>query len=205
MQTNFPEALAAVLKSEGGYVNSGYDPGGATNFGITQRVYDAVNDAKGRARQSVKFIRQEEVAAIYKLNYWDAVHGDVLAPGLDYVVFDYAVNSGPSRALRAYMTTPTIDGICDSRLAFLKGLPTWDHFGKGWATRVANVRALGKAMAATPIAAPQIAPTGPSPIPAPVTPPSPVTPPKPASTAPIGLLQALINIFIMLFSRKVKS
>ncbi|MFC0282395.1 glycosyl hydrolase 108 family protein [Camelimonas abortus] len=39
--STYKEALSAVLKHEGGYVNHPADPGGATNRGVTQRVYDA--------------------------------------------------------------------------------------------------------------------------------------------------------------------
>ena len=199
MQANFPDSLKAVLRSEGGFSNDPRDPGGATNFGITQRTYDAWNDTKAHARQSVRFIGLDEVSAIYKTEYWDAVHGDLLASGLDYVVFDYAVNSGPHRAMAAYAATPTIDGICDERLAFLKSLSTWGTFGNGWTNRVASVRALGKAMALHAVIAP------PAPIPAP---PVAVTaqPTKPAIIAPMGPLQAFIQIigFIIttLFARK---
>lgn len=147
MQSNFAKSLAAVLKSEGGYVNNPRDPGGATNKGITQATYDAWNDSAKRARQNVQFIHDDEVQAIYRERYWDTVHGDELPSGIDYAVFDYAVNSGPTRAMRAYAANPTIDGICNQRLAFLQTLPTWAYFGKGWGARVATVRAMAKSMA----------------------------------------------------------
>ena len=38
----FAAALPFVLRWEGGYVNHPKDPGGATNKGVTQRVYDRV-------------------------------------------------------------------------------------------------------------------------------------------------------------------
>ena len=202
MLGNYPDSLKAVLRSEGGYSNNVLDPGGATNFGITQITYDACNDTKGHARQSVRFIGLDEVSAIYKSEYWDAVHGDVLPPGLDYVVFDYAVNSGPKRAMSAYAATPTIDGICDGRLAFLKSLSTWPTFGNGWTNRVASVRALGKAMAlhaTITTTAPQ------TPIPAPSAPTAQPTP-KPLPASPVGPLAAFIQLigFIIttMFARK---
>ncbi|MFM2129928.1 MAG: hypothetical protein RL477_1474, partial [Pseudomonadota bacterium] len=37
----WPQALAAVLKHEGGYVNHPADPGGRTNLGVTQRVWES--------------------------------------------------------------------------------------------------------------------------------------------------------------------
>ena len=202
MLGNYPDSLKAVLRSEGGYSNNPLDPGGATNFGITQKTYDAWNDAKGHARQSVRFIGLDEVSAIYKSEYWDVVHGDVLPPGLDYVVFDYAVNSGPKRAMGAYAATPTIDGICDGRLAFLKSLSTWPTFGNGWTNRVASVRALGKAMALH-AAIPTTAPQAPIPVPPHADTPQAA---KPLPASPVGPLAAFIQLisFIIttMFARK---
>ena len=37
----FERALTFVLRWEGGYVDHPADPGGATNYGVTQRTYDA--------------------------------------------------------------------------------------------------------------------------------------------------------------------
>jgi lysozyme family protein len=47
MRGNFERALAAVLVHEGGYVNHPKDPGGATNKGVTQRVYDDYRLGRG--------------------------------------------------------------------------------------------------------------------------------------------------------------
>lgn len=159
MQNTYPKALAEVLKHEGGYVNHPADPGGATNKGITQATYDGYRRSKGFiTKKTVKLISDEEVGAIYKSRYWDAVRGDELPAGLDYAVFDYAVNSGPQKAIKslqkalgltadgklgpatlaASKLSPevTIKKLCASRLAFLKGLKTWPTFGKGWERRV---------------------------------------------------------------------
>ncbi|MBZ9653563.1 glycosyl hydrolase 108 family protein [Phyllobacterium lublinensis] len=40
MKAKFSSALANVLVHEGGYSNHPKDPGGATMWGVTQRVYD---------------------------------------------------------------------------------------------------------------------------------------------------------------------
>ena len=162
MIANFPLSLSLVLVHEGGYVNDRRDPGGATNKGITQAVYDDWAAKHGMAKQSVQSINPGEVESIYRHNYWDAVHGGQLPAGVDYCVFDFAVNSGVNRATRylqraagvvedgqigpatlaAIAVKPAnklIGDICSSRIKFLQQLPTFDHFGKGWLIRVNDV------------------------------------------------------------------
>jgi lysozyme family protein len=171
----FKEALDAVLAHEGGYVNHPDDPGGPTNFGVTQAVYDAYRRSNGRARQHVQNIARNEVEAIYRRQYWDAVKGDDLPPGLSYVVFDGAVNSGPGQSvkwLQRALGMTRVDGvlgqvtmtairdwpggdydeliarICERRMAFLQALKTWPSFRNGWTRRVADVKKRGQAWAA---------------------------------------------------------
>lgn len=97
-ETNFPKALPLVLAHEGGYVNHPKDPGGATNKGITQAVYDAYRKGKGLPKRSVRNIASNEVHEIYETRYWDLAKCDDLPAGLDYAVFDYSVNSGVGKA-----------------------------------------------------------------------------------------------------------
>lgn len=169
MRANFDKALAAVLVHEGGYVNHPRDPGGATNKGVTQAVYDDWRQDHGLPKRSVKELAQPEIMAIYKHLYWDRVKGDDLPAGVDYAVFDFAVNSGVSRAARylqeaagvaadgqigpvtlaAVKAVPAQDMVaklCDARMAFLKRLSTFDTFGKGWSRRVEDVRCKARAM-----------------------------------------------------------
>lgn len=171
MKDNFARSLKAVLKHEGGYVNHPKDPGGATNKGITQATYDLWNEGTSR---SVKNITDAEVEAIYKRNYWDKVRGDDLPAGVDYCVFDFAVNSGVSRSAKYLQTVlgVEVDGvigpqtvkaameaepraviqeICDRRMDFLQGLGTWPTFGKGWTNRVTGVKAMAMGMAGEPV------------------------------------------------------
>lgn len=168
--SNFDEALKRVLIHEGGYVNHPKDPGGATNKGVTQRVYDGYRDRLGLKRQSVRMISSNEVADIYKRQYWDAIRGNDLPAGVDYCTFDAAVNSGAAQAakwlqravgatadgqigeatleaVRNAVPGKVIDASCDNRLAMLKGLKTWNTFGKGWSRRVADVRKVALDMA----------------------------------------------------------
>lgn len=161
MQDNFEQCLALVLKHEGGFVNHPKDPGGMTNLGVTKKVWEEwvghpVDEAAMRA------LGPADVAPLYKKNYWDKIKGDVLPRGVDYACFDLAVNSGVGRAAKILQKAlgvsadgvigpATLDAaassdvrnlateICDLRLAFLQGLPTFDTFGKGWTRRVQEV------------------------------------------------------------------
>ena len=92
------ESLARVLAHEGGYSNHPNDPGGPTMKG-TQRVYDGFRKGKGLATRSVKSLTTAELNEIYVRQYWDAVQGDTLPAGVDYVVLDGALNSGPGRSI----------------------------------------------------------------------------------------------------------
>lgn len=160
MKFNFNDCLNRVLKSEGGYTNDPKDPGGPTNFGITLADYRSYINRNGTAKD-VKGMTVDQAKQIYKPKYWDKVNGDVLPSGIDYTVFDYGVNSGVSRANRVYNklkqsdSIRTINAINDERLSFLHGLSTWNHFGRGWASRVASVRQHSVDLARQPIIAPE--------------------------------------------------
>jgi len=94
------DCLRFVLRWEGGYVNHPNDPGGATNKGVTQRTFDSWRLRAGKPRADVRTITDEEVHAIYAVDYWLAARCDTLPAPLDLVTFDTAVNMGVGRAVR---------------------------------------------------------------------------------------------------------
>jgi len=100
MPIEFEDALKFVLKWEGGFTNHPKDPGGATNKGITQRVYDSYKKSKKHPAMSVKHILDYEVKEIYGTRYWDLVRAKWLKAPLGLVMFDTAVNFGPAGAIR---------------------------------------------------------------------------------------------------------
>ena len=159
MKENFNLCLQLLLEHEGGYVDHPMDPGGATNFGVTRVVYEKYL-GRNVTKDEVKAMKADEVADIYKRKYWDKVRGDQLPSGLDWCVFDFAVNAGVSRAsknLQKFIGTP-IDGVIGSgtlkmidayptsikgvievytteRSSFYRGLNNYATFGRGWDKR----------------------------------------------------------------------
>lgn len=110
MQENFLPSLEKVLKYEGGFTNHPNDKGGPTNLGITLNTlgsfYDNYDygDFDGDGQITIDDIRQldtlEEAAPIYKTYYWDKLNLDIFPGHLDFVMFDFAVNSGPKNAVK---------------------------------------------------------------------------------------------------------
>lgn len=202
MEANFQRSLAAVLKHEGGYVDHPADPGGATNMGITFATLQAW---RGRpiTKVDVQNLTKAEAGQIYKARYWDRVQGDHLPYGVDFAVFDFAVNSGVSRAaiflqeivgvapdgkigpltlsaVAKWDSVKLVEKLCANRLAFVKRLSTWPTFGKGWSRRISEVLHLAKDMA---IALPN---------------PQPALEPKPKSPS---IIAAIISVILALFKR----
>lgn len=101
----FSDLLHHTLKREGGYSNDPLDPGGATNFGITQKVYDAWREDHHLVPRTVRQITPDEVVSIYEERYWEAVRGDELMredANCALQVFDMAVNAGVGRAIKLF-------------------------------------------------------------------------------------------------------
>lgn len=151
---NREPSIKATLKWEGGYSNDAADPGGPTNWGIT--IADAKKYWKANATaEDVKRMPQDIAVDIYRSKYWKTSYYDCdkLDAGVDLAVFDFGVNSGPSRA-KKYLdqstggtATETVNKIFDGREKFLRGLSTFPVFGKGWMNRTRDLRKVALAMA----------------------------------------------------------
>lgn len=149
---NLEDSLKHLLGNEGGFVDNPKDPGGATNYGITQRVAKA-HGYNGDMRN----LPLSTAINIYKSDYWAPIKADLLPDPLRFHVFDAAVNSGPGQAIKWLQSAAgvTVDGAIGQktlaaaanvsptkysaiRLRFMTDLPTWSTFGKGWARRIAE-------------------------------------------------------------------
>lgn len=155
---NFEDAFEKLIGHEGGYSNRSLsaDPGGATNFGVTQ----AVARENGYAGDMRNFTI-EQAKAIYRKSYWDACRCDDLPSAIRFSVFDGCVNSGVGQSIRwlqravgteadgsigpltlaavrflpAMETKSRYNGF---RLQFMTGLKNWPDNSRGWANRIAK-------------------------------------------------------------------
>ena len=170
MNTNWQKSFELMLQSEGGFVNHPRDPGGMTNLGVTKATWESwvgreVDEAEMRG------LTADKVEPLYKERYFDAVRGDELPMGLDYLMFDFAVNAGAGRAIKilqaAVGVTPDggfgpitmaavqavdpnelIERFSQAKEDFYRSLTTFSTFGKGWLNRVADVKVKASAMLA---------------------------------------------------------
>jgi len=166
MDDAYDNALAFVLRWEGGFVNDPHDHGGRTMKGVTQKVYDAWRASKGQPAADVAKISNADVAAIYSQNYWRKARCHELQSHIDLVHFDTAVNMGPNRAIKmlqqalgvaadghygpatkqacAACAAPDTTGrYCDIREALYRRFaqaPGQDRFLAGWLNRLNDLR-----------------------------------------------------------------
>ena len=105
----------------------------------------------------------EDVAPIYRKNYWDRMKCDNVPAGLDLCLFDFGVNAGTGRSakflqrmigtvadggigpntlkkLNEYIDThgieETIKEFQEDRQDYYEKLSTFKTFGRGWTRRV---------------------------------------------------------------------
>ena len=165
MERNFSEALAHTLSFEGGWSDNPNDPGGATMNGVTLRTFTKYL-GRPTSKAELRAIADAQLADIYRTLYWNRCRCDGLPAGLDFVVFDTAVNTGPAQAARLlqrivgvpvdgaigpktiaavneYVTVhglaTLIEAYTEARQSFYRLLPTYVHFGEGWRKRADSV------------------------------------------------------------------
>ncbi len=146
---NFEAAFKKLLVHEGGYVDSRNDPGGETKYGISKRSYPL---------EDIKNLTEERAAMIYRRDFWGPAGCDALPDAARFQVFDMAVHSGVSRAIKTVQKAvgETQDGVLGprtlqavqsmnparfiarfngARILFEADLPTWPAFSRGWMRR----------------------------------------------------------------------
>lgn len=152
LELNTKDIILKVIDIEGGYVNDPRDPGGETKYGISKRSYP---------KEDIKNLTKERAYEIYLNDYWNKVQADKFKFPLNLMVFDFAVNSGPSRAIKTLqmVVKTTQDGVLGpmtlkaveaqdfeelcanymtAREFFLLSLDK-PHYIKGWTNRLFKV------------------------------------------------------------------
>jgi lysozyme family protein len=162
MQSNWKRSFELMLQSEGGFANHPSDPGGMTNLGVTKATWE--NWVGRQSDESeMRSLTADKVEPMYKKKFWDAVRGDELKVGIDYLMFDFAVNAGAGRAIKtlqtsigvpadggfgpvtmaamkSYKPVKLIERFSQAKEDFYRSLNTFEVFGKGWLNRVERVK-----------------------------------------------------------------
>lgn len=214
MANNFDIALKWNLIDEGGNDNDPYDRGGRTSRGITQREYDAWKRLRGKGTSDVWKATDQEVATIYKEQYW-LPYCPNLPAGLDYLFFDISVNCGRTQAVKQFQKAlgVQVDGmmgkvtedaigsadphdlikrISDVRRAYYRHLKQFPRYGRGWLNRVNHAEKGALSLVGTQ---PTMAPA-PEPAHKATEPDAPTVSPEASGSATVaagGLLEALNN------------
>lgn len=122
--TPWEKAIAFVLRMEGGLTKDPDDPGGLTNFGISQKAYPNLD---------ILNLTIDHAKDIYHKDYWLPCSCDSFPPAVAISLFDCAVNQGTGRAIRLLQLGLGIepDGIVGSQTistAFKSGRDGVKHF-----------------------------------------------------------------------------
>ena len=177
MRQNFEQCLEWLLEHEGGFSAHKDDPGGVTMKGITANTYQKwLSETLGNDatvdEEAMRNIPDIHVEQIYREGYWDKISGDNLPSGLDWSIFDWAVNSGPGRsaktlqrlvmvkpdggigpktlaAISEYDTARLIDDMYEKRQAFYERLKTFETFSRGWTRRNDETRDQARQLASS--------------------------------------------------------
>ena len=171
MIDNWEKSFALMLESEGGFSDDPRDNGnklpdgrpGSTMLGVTQYNWENWTGHQVTHEQ-MKKLKPEDVKPFYKKKYWDACRCNDLPDGIDYLVFDFAVNAGVGRsaktlqsavgatpdgaigpltlaAVNAYNNPETVINLFSiAKEEFYRGLGNFNVYGEGWLNRVAAVK-----------------------------------------------------------------
>lgn len=152
MTTLFDQCFEKLIGNEGGYTPGKGDPGGETKFGVSKRSYPALE---------ISSLTLDDAKAIYMRDFWTPAGCDSVPTSIAFDLFDMAVNSGVSRAVK---TLQRVAGTAEDgklgpvtlaavaqldpvravawfngvRLSFMVSLDVWPTFSRGWALRISD-------------------------------------------------------------------
>lgn len=151
---SFDDAFDALIGNEGRFVDNPKDPGGATCWGVTERVARAYGYTG-----SMRDLPRETAKAIAKKLYWDPLHLDSFDSRVAFQIFDANYNGGHPVLWAQGCVGVKVDGLIGPvtieaiktanpfvfclrwnciRLRYYTSLGTWVTFGRGWSRRIAD-------------------------------------------------------------------
>jgi lysozyme family protein len=135
MKENFERAFELLMEFEGGYSEDPDDTGGKTLYGITQNNFP--KEFEEIMKIHTPEYRRAYAMDFYKKEFWDKCGCDDLVDRLDTLVFDFAVNSGISRAIRLLERTQDWQEYIFYRIDFLTEIGRGSNlkFLRGWIRR----------------------------------------------------------------------
>ena len=160
----FDLAFDRIFINEGGFQNDPNDRGNwtsgvvgkgelkGTKCGLAAMTYPDLD---------IPNLTRSQIKEIYKRDWWEALGMNQFRPAMSYQMFDSALHHGMFNTTimlqRAAGVNP--DGVIGpktraavaakdlndllmlflaARLEFMTDIHTWDHYGKGWARRIAH-------------------------------------------------------------------
>lgn len=155
-----------IESAEGGYVNDPDDPGGATNKGITLKIwkkvgYDKNNDGK-IDKYDIKLINHADFQTVLKKEFWDVCKGDLIKDqSVANMLVDWFYNSGYNAIYRTQRILGLkVDGkvgqktlysinsynpkhlfllLKSMRISYLQHCNNFKKYGRGWLSRVNRI------------------------------------------------------------------
>lgn len=139
-----------------------HDPGLGTAWAVTQATWAAAVE-HGYVSGDLRDAAKADCGVVLQAMFWNAIRGNLLPSGPDVLLMDIAVVDGPGRAARFLQRAvgATEDGIIGPDTirrslvpgpttllaalagaddAFLRGLPSFKYFGRGWERRLSDCR-----------------------------------------------------------------
>ena len=161
----FQRIFGVVVGEEGGYTANPSDrgnwTGGAQGRGILRGTKYGIS-AASYPDLDIEGLTLADAQRIYQDDYYEKICGDQLPAPLALILFDCAVNSGVTKAIRWLQRALKVAGdgvigpetlaavkaypapswtlcaeIIALRTAFLGGTAEWETFGLGWSRRLA--------------------------------------------------------------------
>lgn len=137
---DFDRAVAVILQFEGGFSEDKSDPGGTTNYGISQRAHPSID---------IRNLTIDQAKAIYRKDYWLPLDCDSHGWPFNLCLFDTGVQRGVQTAKNmaeaAGWKTETL--LLDRMAHYIKRVaqdPTQQKFLKGWFNRLNSLWSIAR-------------------------------------------------------------